>query len=44
MHLLAQVVAEDHAGFDWGRGRRGFVFCCAEPCDPEALTLVLQGL
>jgi hypothetical protein len=43
MHLLAQVVAEEQARLDWGQGRRGYVFCCAEPCDPEALTLVLQG-
>jgi hypothetical protein len=44
MHLLAQLVTEAQASFDWGRGRRGFLFCCAEPCDPEALTLVLQSV
>ncbi len=43
MHLLAQLVSEPQAQLDWGSGRRAYLFCCAEPCDPEALTLVLQG-
>lgn len=43
MYLLAQFVAEEHAGLRWGSGRTAYLFCCAEPCDPEALTLVLQG-
>jgi hypothetical protein len=43
MYLLAQVVAGEPLPFPWGTGRWAYLFCCAEPCDPEALTLVLQA-
>jgi len=43
MYLLAQLVQEPAARLDWGQERRAYLFCCAEPCDPEALTLVLQS-
>jgi len=43
MYLLAQFVAATPLEPIWGMRRRGYLFCCAEPCDPEALTLILQG-
>lgn len=43
MYLLAQIVPDEHTGLLWGSGRIAYLFCCAEPCDQEALTLVLQG-
>ncbi len=43
MYLLAQFMAEELLDFPWDNARRAYLFCCAEPCDPEALTLVLQG-
>jgi hypothetical protein len=43
MYLLAQYSDEEPLTFPWGSARRAYLFCCAEPCDPEALTLVWQG-
>ncbi len=43
MYLLAQFIPGEALTFPWGHERRAYLFCCAEPCDPEALTLVLQG-
>jgi hypothetical protein len=43
MYLLAQFIGGHHVALPWGDGRRAYLFCCAEPCDPEALTLILQG-
>ena len=43
MYLLAQIVPDERAVGTWSGGRTAYLFCCAEPCDPEALTLVLQG-
>ncbi|HEU5368965.1 MAG TPA: DUF1963 domain-containing protein [Ktedonobacterales bacterium] len=43
MYLLAQFVAGKTLALPWGRERRAYLFCCAGPCDPEALTLVLQA-
>jgi hypothetical protein len=43
MYLLAQLIGGDMLAFPWGKERRAYLFCCAGPCDPEALTLVLQG-
>ncbi len=43
MYLLAQFVEEERIGLDWGNIQRVYLFCCAEPCDPEALTLVLES-
>lgn len=43
MYLLAQFVGEEAGPLPWGTGRQALLFCCAEPCDPEALTLILQG-
>jgi hypothetical protein len=43
MYLLAQFIAGEGPILPWGADRRAYLFCCAEPCDPEALTLILQG-
>ncbi len=43
MYLLAQFVAAHPLESIWGVGPRAYLFCCAEPCDPEALTLILQS-
>ena len=43
MYLLAQIMTDEQARLRWSNGRTAYLFCCAEPCDPEALTLVLQG-
>ncbi|HEY7347357.1 MAG TPA: hypothetical protein VH599_03480 [Ktedonobacterales bacterium] len=42
MYLLAQFIAGAPLAFPWGTDRQAYLFCCAEPCDPEALTLILQ--
>jgi hypothetical protein len=43
MYLLAQFVPSPALDIPWGKERWAYLFCCTEPCDPEALTLVLQG-
>jgi hypothetical protein len=43
MYLLAQFIAGEGLAFPWGTERRAYLFCCGDPCDPEALTLVLQA-
>ncbi len=43
MYLLAQLIAGDGLPLPWRADQRAFLFCCAEPCDPEALTLVFQS-
>lgn len=43
MYLLAQFVPAPSLEAPWGTERWAYLFCCAEPCDPEALTLVLQS-
>jgi hypothetical protein len=43
MYLLAQFMSTEPLVFPWGRDRRAYLFCCAEPCDPAALTLILQA-
>jgi hypothetical protein len=43
MYLLAQFIPGDGLTVPWGTDRWVYLFCCAEPCDPEALTLVLQA-
>jgi hypothetical protein len=42
MFLLAQFVPARSLDLPWGKERWAYLFCCAEPCDPEALTLILQ--